>query len=159
MAPFVPGGRCHGCGGVFAKVQPQEVCTLLITTSEGETLVRLNVKLAVASPTFALYSLESASQASELAAKVGCAGTATGMGAGIGLGGAGNVKKSVARGGGGGGRLGAKAWARTCAPVTKENMPITKPICRCCFQVLMESLATLPGAGRFGEKFFVYFCR
>src|SRR6266850_7969343 len=71
MAPFVPGARCHGCGGVFASVQPQEVRTLSITTSKGETFVRLKVKLAVGSPVLALYSLLSASHANEVAGSVG----------------------------------------------------------------------------------------
>src|SRR5262245_18555329 len=62
MLAFVPGASRHGCSGSFAVVQPQDGTRLLMTTSSGERFVKLQVKLADNSPTFASYSFISASQ-------------------------------------------------------------------------------------------------
>ena len=57
ICPLVPGGKCHGIGGSSATVQPQDVVTLLITTSDGDVFVKLKVKGAEVSPGFAVYDL------------------------------------------------------------------------------------------------------
>src|SRR5712692_7962140 len=64
IGPFVPAARCHGCSGSFATVHPHEVVTRFTITSALDTLVRLKVKLAEASPALAEYSFFSASKTS-----------------------------------------------------------------------------------------------
>src|ERR1051325_5575279 len=46
IGPPAPGATCQGCVGNLATVQPQEVVTRLISTSEEETLVRLKLTFA-----------------------------------------------------------------------------------------------------------------
>ncbi len=50
IGPLVPGPTVQGCCGSLATVQPQEVRTLLIRTSEDVILVRLKLKYALVSP-------------------------------------------------------------------------------------------------------------
>src|SRR5689334_10870465 len=80
IGPLAPGSIFHGCDGSLATVQPQEVRTLLIKTSDDETLVSQKVNGAVASPDFAWYSLVSAShfRAFRSAVAAGATGTACG---------------------------------------------------------------------------------
>src|SRR5436189_1495349 len=118
--PLVPGATCHGMDGSLAVVHPQEVRTLLITTSLGETFVNQKVKLPVTSPVAGEISLFSASQISALglAGGSGVTGAITACGIGMGAGGSrfgtpGGVRISVgcgAPGGSGGGGTGA-TWA------------------------------------------------
>src|SRR5436190_452075 len=85
--PLVPAATCQGMEGSLAVVHPQEVRTLLMTTSLSEVLVNQKVKLAVTSPAEGLSSLFSASQISAfgLAGAAGGTGTAaTGGGTGAG---------------------------------------------------------------------------
>src|SRR5258708_27462322 len=57
----------HGLLGGLATVQPHEVVTSSMTTLELEIFVTLKKNLASVSPSFALYSLNSASHASSSA--------------------------------------------------------------------------------------------
>src|SRR5579859_1390630 len=57
----------HGLLGGLATVQPHEVVTSSMTTLELEIFVTLKKNLASVSPSLALYSLNSASQASSSA--------------------------------------------------------------------------------------------
>src|SRR5262245_36651277 len=61
MGPLEPGAMCHGWAGSLATVQPHDVRTLLMSTSDGETFVSQNLNLASASPPGEVYSLVSAS--------------------------------------------------------------------------------------------------